>query len=130
MADQTPSENTYPEVEDRLRPFAEPLERPRPGDWLAEHREKGQTFRQYLADDLVRRDRDLTTLYLCLIGTFDTAQESILDLTREYLGLFFDAPVVVRRTVPVSEIPAHAKRTHPEWGDKQLLSTYILDNLL
>lgn len=49
MGTGTPTEELYPEVEDRLRPLAEPLERPRPGDWLAEHREKGQTFRQYPA---------------------------------------------------------------------------------
>lgn len=126
----TPSENLYPDLEDRLRPLGEPLEPPRPGDWLAEHREKGQTFRQYLAANPVRRDRDLTTIYLCLIGNFDAAQQSIIDLTCEYLSLFFDCPVTVRYTVPISDIPAHAKRKHPEWGDRQLLSTYILDNLL
>lgn len=125
-----PTENLYPEVEDRLRPLAEPLEAPRPGDWLAEHREPGQTFRQYLAADPVRRDRDLTTVYLCLVGNFDAAQRSVLDLAREYLGLLFDCPVVVRRTVPTSDLPARAKRKHPAWGDRQLLSPYILDDLL
>jgi archaemetzincin len=125
-----PTENRYAEIEDRLRLLAEPLERPRAGDWLAEHHEKGQTFRQYLAAKPVRRDRELTTIYLCLIGTFDAAQQSVLDLTSEYLGLFFDAPVVVRRTVPVSDIPARAKRKHPKWGDRQLLSSHILDDVL
>lgn len=37
---------------------------------------------------------------------------------------------MVHRTVPISDIPAHAKRKHPEWGDRQLLSSYILDDLL
>jgi archaemetzincin len=78
----------------------------------------------------VRRDHELTAIYLCLVGTFDHAQQSVIDLTREYLGLFFDAPVVVRRTVPTSALPAHAKRKHPEWGDRQLLSPYVLDHLL
>ncbi|MBN9118059.1 MAG: hypothetical protein J0I06_02640 [Planctomycetes bacterium] len=130
MKHEPPTEHTYPEVEDRLRTLAEPLEAPRPGDWLAEHREKGQTFRQYLAANPVRRDRELTTVYLRPIGTFDTAQQAVFDLTREYLGLFFDAPVVVRPAVPTSDLPAHAKRKHPEWGDRQLLSPYILDRVL
>jgi archaemetzincin len=125
-----PTEEDYPQIEEKLRPLAEPLERPRAGDWLSEHHEKGQTFRQYLAARPVRRDSELTTIYLCLVGTFDATQQSVLDLTREYLGLFFDAPVVVRRTVPTSDLPAHAKRKHPEWGDRQLLSSYILDSLL
>jgi archaemetzincin len=32
--------------------------------------------------------------------------------------------------VPISAFPAHARRKHPDWGDEQLLSTYILDDLL
>jgi archaemetzincin len=127
---RTPPDNFYPEIEDRLCPLAEPLARRRAGDWLAEHREKGQTFRQYLAADPVRRDRELTTIYLCLIGTLDSAQRTVLDRTHEYLGLFFDAPVQVHRTVPITDIPDHAQRKHPEWGDSQLLSTFILDDLL
>lgn len=41
MPDRTPTEHTYPEVEDRLRRLPNPLPPPRPGDWLAEHPEKG-----------------------------------------------------------------------------------------
>ena len=36
------------DLERKLRPLAEPLPRPRPGDWLAEHDEPGQTFGEYL----------------------------------------------------------------------------------
>jgi archaemetzincin len=130
MAERKQTDDFFPEIEDRLRALAEPLEDPRPGDWLAEHREKGQTFRQYLAADPVRRDSELTTIYLCVIGTLDAAQQTVVDLTREYLGLFFDAPVVVRRALPTTDLPAHAKRKHPEWGDRQLLAPYILDSVL
>ncbi len=124
------AENLFPDLEDRLRPLAEPLEPPRPGDWLAEHREKGQTFRQYLAGNPVRRDRDLTTIYLCVIGECDAAQQSVIDLTREFLSLFFDSPGMVRRTIPASVIPNAAKRKHPHWGDRQLLTPYILHDIL
>src|SRR5262245_37341540 len=68
MPTKHPSENLYAEVEDRLCPLAAALPPPAAGDWLAEHREKGQTFRQYLAANPVRRD--LTTVYLCLVGDF------------------------------------------------------------
>jgi archaemetzincin len=125
-----PQENLYPQIEDRLRPLALPLEEPEIGDWLAEHPEKGQTFRQYLSADPVRRNHELTTIYLCLLGDFRGPQEQILDRCREYLGLFFDVPVQIRRRVPLSDIPARARRMHPEWGDGQLLSTYVLHELL
>lgn len=120
----------YPEIEDRLRSLGEPLERPRPGDWLVEHREKGQTFRLYLAGRPVRRDAESATIYLCEIGEYDAAQRAVFDLTREFLALVFDVPVVVRRTVPTSAIPNAAKRKHPEWGDRQLLAPYLLYDVL
>jgi archaemetzincin len=124
------SENLYPEAEDRLRPLASPLLPPRPGDWLAEHREKGQTFRQYLSANPVRRDRDLTTICLCLLGDFTGPQERVLDLAREYLSLFFDVPVRVRRRVPLAEVPATARREYPKRGVTQLLTTFILHDIL
>mgnify|MGYP001035426413 CR=1 FL=1 len=124
------ADDTFPEIEEWLRPLADPLPAPRPGDWLAEHRETGQTFRQYLAANPVRRGAELSTIYLCLVGEFDAAQQSVVDRTAEYLGLFFDAPVVARRRVPVAEIPPRAKRKHPLWGDRQLLTTYLLHEVL
>jgi archaemetzincin len=130
MVDSVPGENTYPEVEDRLRLLAEPLPPPRPGEWLAEHREKGQTFRQYLAAGPVRRSAELSTVYLCVVGNLDAPQQSVVDRTAEYVRLFFDAPVATRRRVPTADIPGHAKRKHPQWGDRQVLSTYLLHEVL
>jgi len=123
-------EDFYPEIEERLQALAEPLAKPETGDWLAEHREKGQTFRQYLSANPVRRDRDLTTIYLCLLGEFTEAQQQILTVTQEYLARFFDVPAQVRRSVPLSDIPARARRKHPHWGDKQLLAPFLLQELL
>jgi archaemetzincin len=124
------AEDLYPEVEDRLRPLAEPLPAPRSGDWLAVHPEPGQTFAEYLAASPVRRGRGLTTLYLCLLGEFTGPQQQVLDLTQEYLRLFFEVPVVVRRRAPLSDVPVRARRTHPELGDEQVLSTYVLREVL
>jgi archaemetzincin len=123
-------ERFYAEVEERLRPLAAPLAEPEVGDWLAEHPEPGQTFAEYLAADPVRRGPDRSTLYLCLLGDFTAPQERILERTREFLGLFFDVPVQVRRRVPLADVPVRARRTHPAWGDHQVLSTYVLRRLL
>jgi archaemetzincin len=124
-----PAANLYREVEDKLRPLAAPLQEPEVGDWLAEHPEEGQTFEQYLSTDPVRRGPDLSTLYLGLLGEFTEPQERLVGLTQEYLGRFFDVPVRVRR-VPLADIPGRARRTHPEWGDEQVLSTYVLREVL
>jgi archaemetzincin len=120
----------YPEIEDRLRPLATPLGPPQPGEWLAQHVEKGQTFRQYLAANPVRRSAELTRIYLFMLGDFTDHQVEILDRCQKYLSIFFDVPVEVHRRIPLTEIPPEARRKHPEWGDKQLLTSYILNNML
>jgi archaemetzincin len=64
------------------------------------------------------------------VGDLDDPQGKVIDLTQEYLGLFFDVPVLVRRRVPLSDVPARARRKHPDWGNKQILSTFILRDIL
>jgi archaemetzincin len=123
-------ENLYPEIESKLRPLALPLGQPGPGDWLYEHRERGQTFRQYLAAGPVRRGNGLGAIYLCRLGDFTGPQEQILERAREYLGIWFNVPVHDRCRVRLSAVPARARRRHPESGDEQLLTTFILRELL
>jgi hypothetical protein len=60
----------YRELEQQLRPLADPLPPPRPGDWLTEYYEPGQTFAEYLEAHPVRRSDKLRTIYLCLVGEF------------------------------------------------------------
>jgi archaemetzincin len=120
----------YLELERRLRPPADPLPPPRPGDWLAEHHEPGQTVAEYLGARPVRKSDRLHIIYLCLVGDFSEAQRRTLDLTQDYLAIFFDSPVKVTRQIPLPSIPGRARRTHPSWGDPQVLTGYILHDLL
>src|SRR5262249_35120061 len=124
-----PGEDLFPGLEAGLAPLAELLGEPEEGDWLAEHEEKGQTFREYLSANPVRREAH-SAIHLCLVGDLDEPQQRIIDLTREWLGIFFDVPVRVRRHVPLSDIPARARRRHPQWGGKQILSTCILREII
>jgi archaemetzincin len=118
------------DLERKLRSLADPLPPPRPGDWLAEHDEPGQTFAEYLEARPVRRSDKLHTIYLCLVGDFSEAQRRILALTQDYLALFFDCPVRVQRQIALASVPARARRTHPSWGDPQVLTGYILHEVL
>jgi archaemetzincin len=129
-SEKTPAENDYRVVEDRLTPLAKLLGPPRPGEWLDNHKEDGQTFRQYVDADPVRRGPARSTIYLCLLGDFTPAQQRVLDATREYLRVFFDAPVTVHKRVPLKDVPGRARRVHPKSGDSQVLTTYVLDELL
>jgi archaemetzincin len=118
------------EVEDRLRPIAEPKRLPGPHDWLANHLEGGQTFAAYRSAGPVGPDASRRTIYLALIGEFSAEQRRVLELTRDYMERFFGMPTKVAKTIPVPDLPGRAWRTHPEWGTRQLLTGYVLGEVL
>jgi archaemetzincin len=118
------------EIETRLRPIAVPKRPPGPGDWLADHAEYGQPFAEYRSLADAGRDPKRKVIYLALIGDFSPEQVRVLDLTCEYMGRFFDAPVRTSRRIALADLPARATRVHPGWGTRQLLAGYVLDELL
>ena len=124
------TDRDYAEVEKQLAPLATPLPKPGPGDWLAQHKESGQTFAQYLRAKPVRKSEQCNRIFLCLIGDFSSEQEQVLKITGEYLQAFYQVPVEVHEKLSLEKIPDYARRTHPSWGDKQILTTYVLDDVL
>jgi len=114
----------------KLIPLHRPIAKPQPGDWLAEHREAGQTFRQYVRGRPTRPTKQRGVLYVQPLGSFNTTQRKIIDLTAEFMGVYFDLPVKVQPDLSLDLIPDSARRKHPSWGMDQVLSTYVLDNVL
>ena len=114
----------------KLVPLHTTLGKPQPGDWLDRHDEPGQTFRQYVRGRPVKPDRMRRVIYIQPLGDFNRTQHEILDKTAEFMGIYFDLPVKVRENLPLSTIPKEARRTHPTWGDEQILTTYVLDEVL
>ena len=125
-----PSIRQLQAVIDRLRPLHKKLGKPTPGDWLYHHKEPGQTFRQYVTSGPVRPVGKHSVIYIQPLGEFTDQQRKVVTLTAEFVGLYFNRPVKVRRDVPLSVIPARARRTHPTWGDRQILTGYVLGELL
>lgn len=120
----------YLEIRDALKSVSHPLPQPGPGDWLAEHEETGQTFREYVAAAPLRPDPPRNVIYVTAIGTFSEAEVRVVEATIEALGLYYDRPVKVREPLMDSAIPAKARRTHPEWGMEQFLTGHILYEVL
>ena len=116
----------------RLAPLHCRAHRARPGEWLAEHDEHGQSFTQYRADDPVRvhpLDRR-NKIYLQPLGPLGPGQRRIVALTAEFLQRFFGLPTLVAPALPLELVPARARRIHPRHHDEQILTGYLLEEVL
>ena len=118
-----------------LAPLHRELDPAKPGEWLAEHPEKGQTFAEYLAQAPVipdppggpgkRRHLDVQ-----ILGPLTDGQRRVVNLASDYLGRFYGLPMRRQPDLPLSVVPAKARRNHPSWGTPQILTHHILDRIL
>jgi len=113
-----------------VKPLHKAIEKPGPMDWLSHHKEPGQTFSEYIKSEPVTPSAERRKIYVQPLGDFTKKQRQILKNTSDFLGCFYNLPVVVKDVILLSVIPDGARRTHPQWGMKQILSTYVLDNVL
>lgn len=100
------------------------------GDWLASHHEEGQTFAQYVRSKPVKLTRQRSKLYVQPIGKFEGKKRDVVNLAAEFMGIYFGCEVVINDEIAADTFPDKAKRVHPSWGDKQLLTTHILQQVL
>lgn len=114
----------------KLRPLYKTLGKPKAGDWLARYDEPGQTFDEYRKCHPTLPRGKRRVLYVQPLGKFSATQRKIISLTAEYMGLYFNLPVKVNAEMSLKVIPASARRTHPQWGDKQILTGHVLEKVL
>ncbi|MFO0908070.1 MAG: archaemetzincin [Isosphaeraceae bacterium] len=111
---------------EKLRPLHERKHPPQPGEWLDKHREAGQSFDAYLASRPNRPDARHKILYVQPLGRPNPVEQKLMDATSDLLGRFFNVPVTVLPALGLDVIPAEARRVHPEWNVRQILSTHVL----
>ncbi|MFO0951967.1 MAG: archaemetzincin [Isosphaeraceae bacterium] len=114
------------EMAERLRPLARPLPRAKPGDWLAEHPESGQTYDEYIRSSPNRPTDRRKAMYVLPVGELSGAERSLVEATVLLLGIFYNLPVTLLRPVSVRSFPASARRKNPNDGRTQLLTSHIL----
>lgn len=117
-------------MREKLRPLHERAGTPKPGEWRYEYSERGQTFEEYVRGKPTLPTPERKTLVIQPIGPFDPAREAILQQTIDYMGRYFNLPTRREPTLPLDVIPANARRVHRKWGDKQLHSQWIRQQLL
>jgi archaemetzincin len=129
-ADKAELPDRLPATFEMLLPLHTKLGPPQPGDWLAQHEEPGQSYSQYLRGQPIRVDRRRRVIYVQPLGEFDPTEQKVLDRTAEFLRIYFQLPVKIREGLSLDLIPATARREHPTWHVKQILSTFVLDEVL
>ncbi|MHC4592464.1 MAG: archaemetzincin [Planctomycetota bacterium] len=115
---------------EELRPLHTRLDEPGALKWYAVRPEPDRTFEQYVAAGPVRADERHRVIYVQPLGQFSEGQRKVVQLAAESMGLYFDLPVKVQEDLPLSLVPPEARREHPSWGVKQILTTHVLDRIL
>ena len=118
------------EIFQKLVPLHQAKKAPGLYDWLATNNEPGQTFSEYTASHPVMPDPKHPYIYIVLLGDFNAEQQKILQMTSRYVEAYFQTPVKFSEPIPFSVIPPQARRIHPQTGDPQILTTYVIDKIL
>jgi archaemetzincin len=127
---QRPPEPPLPEPFAKLLPLHKKLGPPAPGEWLAVQHEAGQSYGEYVRGDAVRPDQKRRVIYVQPLGDFTKTQRKVIRLTADYMEAYFNLQVKVQDDLPLSLIADKARRVHPTWNVPQILSTYVLDEVL
>ncbi|KAJ5066716.1 archaemetzincin [Anaeramoeba ignava] len=114
----------------QLENLHKPKPKPKKGDWLAEHKEKNQTFEQYLESSPTQVKENQKFIYIQPIGIFTGKARKIIEDLEEYLRKFFGIETKVFEDLTIEKFPSKAQRIHPDWGDFQLETHYIMDEIL
>jgi len=103
------------------------LDKPKPGDWLYDHPEKGQTFESYKHQHTTLHP-ERKRIYLVALGTFTKDQQATLEHARQYASIYFQREVVMLPALSDSIIPQN-KRRQRDYGE-QWLSPFIIQSIL
>lgn len=99
-----------------------------PGEWLAEHKETGQTYLEYKNCNPISKSEERFKLYIQPIGSFTSEGKSIIILTADYLSKFYNVPIEILDSISTDIIPSDNRRDND--GIHQLNAKYILDSVL
>lgn len=114
----------------QLIPLHEVKLPPGPMDWMTHHREPGQSVYEYIDSQPLQADEKRNKIYIVLLGEFDLQRTKIVEQAAEYIEAYFQLPVEFMEPLSLSIIPEQKRRVHPQTQDHQILSTYVLEDVL
>ncbi len=101
---------------------AQPLPPPRPGTWLYEHPEPGQTWSQFKQTANNRRTELRHTIYVAPLGPMSPEGQRMMRVMAEYLDAYYDTRTRILPSVP---LPIRAWNK----GRKQYNARTVLDRM-
>ena len=113
---------------DTCQDFA-PIPAPTAMDWLADYKEDGQTYQQWLDSKPNRPDSTRNVIYLLPLCDMAEANGPPLDKLKEFAAAFFAMKVIVLPTLILSSKDV-LRRTDPRNKTAQLLATDVLAVLM
>jgi archaemetzincin len=112
-----------------VAPLHAPMPKPGPSDWLAHHKEDGQTFEQYLKCQPVRLTPARHVLYVQPLGGLTPTQRRIVKLTADYMAAYFSTDVRIADDLPLDLVPEKDRRASRGFG-MQIHAGNALHNIL
>lgn len=106
------------------------VQKPLPGDWRATVIQAAQSFPQYAKSNPIRPTATRDTIYVQPLGDFTPGQRRIVDLSTEFLGLYFCCPVRILDRIEADVVPAEARRIHAGTREEQFLASWIHSEFL
>jgi archaemetzincin len=114
----------------KIRPLFKRKTPPQPGDWLAEHKEPGQTYQQFRKLVEQRAVWKYSLLRLVPIGPLSAGQSAVLQATEDLLRPFFGLELVVDPPANLDDLPEEAHRFLAGQETPQLLTSHLLNKVL
>ena len=102
-----------------------PVPVPKPGDWLAVHRETGQSFDDFVKSKPNRPDNIRNQIYLQPLGEFPEGRIPLVQTLREYAAAYFNMEVQVLASLRLDD-SAITTRVNPFTGNRQILTGDVL----
>ena len=117
-----------PVIYDALKRIADTMPEPKPGEWLYEMEEKGQTYEEFKKGMWPRPDSKYKKIYLQPLGEFSGTNSPDVKLLQKFAESYFMMPVTVLQSIDIDTLKI-TSRINKYTHNKQLLTTDILHNL-
>jgi archaemetzincin len=121
-----PTERLPETLRKALEPGAgfEPIPTPKPGDWLAEHYESGQSFDAFVKRKPNRPNKKRNKIYLQPLGKFPKGEVPMVERLKAYAEAYFGLRVEVLPCLALGD--SITSRTNPYTHNRQILTSDVL----